>query len=122
MLDVDAAASLLKLPKAHNVGHEAWTEVDTSDSSVLTSFADEVYGVVPFDLNDRPITKFDRALDPGVKLREGFLSPGQYGWSPPCRGSTAGDHGARCWHRFERIHAPPIAPPASGQGTHRLPT
>jgi hypothetical protein len=76
MLDIDAAASLLELPKAHNVGLKAQNEVDSSESPVLTASSDEEYGAVPFDLNDRPITKFVRASDPGVKLREGFPSLG----------------------------------------------
>jgi hypothetical protein len=59
MLDVDAAASLLELPKAHNVGLDARNEVDTGESLVLTVFADEEYGAMPFYLNDGPITKFD---------------------------------------------------------------
>jgi hypothetical protein len=59
MLDVGAASSLLELPKAHNVGLEAWNEVDTGESLVLTTFADEEYGATPFYLNDGPITKFD---------------------------------------------------------------
>jgi hypothetical protein len=76
MLDVDAAASPLELPKVHNVGLEARNEVETSESPVLIALADEEYGGAPFDLNDRPITKLDRASDPGVKFQEGFPSPG----------------------------------------------
>jgi hypothetical protein len=68
MLDVDAAASLLELPKAHNVSLEVQNEVDTSESLVLTALANEEYGAAPFDLNDRPITILDQASDPRVKL------------------------------------------------------
>jgi hypothetical protein len=82
MLDVDVAASLLELLKAHNVDLEAQNEVDTSKSSVLTALSNEEYGVAPFDLDDRPITKFDRATDPEVKLQEGFPSPGHLDGRP----------------------------------------
>jgi hypothetical protein len=52
MLDVDAAASPLELPKVHNVGLEARNEVETSESPMLIALADEEYGGAPFDLND----------------------------------------------------------------------
>jgi hypothetical protein len=68
VLDVDTTASVLELPKAHYVGLYARNEVDIGEPPVLTGFADKEYGVAPFDLNDRPITKLDPASDPEVKL------------------------------------------------------
>jgi hypothetical protein len=70
LLDDDGAASLLQVPKAHDVHLESWNVVHLRESLMLTRFAKEEDRAPTLNLHDKAIAELDRSMNPKVDFRE----------------------------------------------------
>jgi hypothetical protein len=67
-LEVDAASTLLELPKANYISPESRNVVHSGQPPMIAAFAEEEDGALPFDLNNRAISELHRTTNPEVKL------------------------------------------------------